>query len=140
MSIGNYHDLVVHIYYMVVRSFLDLWPLYHLYWFDLLKSAFVVSTVFAWPHVVMPSYQYVFVLGEFVHLLIPAIKILFLHFPYLQDTFQWPLAYFHCCVCGDTEQGANILCLITEVKQSWAWLIHGWVTILLALLYSVKHD
>ena len=41
---------------------------------------------------------------------------------------------------GDTYQGANVLCLITEVKQSWAWLIHGWVTILPALLHSVIHD
>ena len=34
----------------------------------------------------------------------------------------------------------NILCLITEVKQSWALLIHGWVTVLPALLCSVIRD
>ena len=37
-------------------------------------------------------------------------------------------------------QGANVLCLITEVKQSRAWLIHGWVTVLPALLHSVIRD
>ena len=36
----------------------------------------------------------------------------------------------------DTQQGVNVLCLITEVKQSQAWLIHGWVTILPALLHD----
>ena len=41
---------------------------------------------------------------------------------------------------GDTQQGANVLCLITEVKQSWAQLIHGWVTVLPALLHSVIGD
>ena len=41
---------------------------------------------------------------------------------------------------GDTQQGGNVLHLITQVKQSWAQLIHGWVTILLALLHSAIHD
>ena len=40
---------------------------------------------------------------------------------------------------GDTQQGVNILHLITEVKQSQAQLIHGWVTVLLAWLHSVIH-
>ena len=43
-------------------------------------------------------------------------------------------------VCGDTQQGANVLHLITEVKQSLAQFIHVWVNVLLALLYSVIHD
>ena len=46
-----------------------------------------------------------------------------------------------CSYCsGDTQQGANVLRLITEVKQSRARLIHGWVTVLLALIHSVIGD
>ena len=44
------------------------------------------------------------------------------------------------CRSGGTWQGANVLHLITEVKQSQAQLIHGGVTILLALLHSVIRD
>ena len=46
----------------------------------------------------------------------------------------------HClavCPSLTSVQGVNILWLITDVKQSWACLIHGWVTVLPALLQSV---